>query len=189
MSAARSSRVRGAVSARVRMLAALLPAVLLLGACMEPQRRVEVGERVPQFAAPTLEGEQLGLRELRGEVVLLNVWATWCYPCRREMPGLEALHRELSDAGLRVVAVSVDAAGAAGDIREFLDELGLTMLVLHDSRAEVSRAFSTIGVPETFLIGSDGTLVRHWIGRIDAHSESVRRPVLDALAERQRRRS
>jgi peroxiredoxin len=154
---------------------------LLLGACQAPDV-VTVGKLVPDYGAVDLDGTPVRLAELRGEVVLLNVWATWCYPCRREMPGLEELHRELEPSGLNVIAVSVDAAGAAGDIREFLDELGLTMAVLHDSRADVSRAFSTMGVPETFLIGADGTLLHHWRGRIDAHSESVRGPVRAALA-------
>jgi peroxiredoxin len=159
----------------------LAAGTLLLGACRAPEV-VTVGSRVPDYAARDLDGAPVRLAELRGEVVLLNVWATWCYPCRREMPGLEELHRELEGAGLRVIAVSVDAAGAAGEIRDFLDELGLTMAILHDSRGDVSRTFSTMGVPETFLIGADGTLLHHWRGRIDARSESVRGPVREALS-------
>jgi peroxiredoxin len=167
-------------------LFALAFVALLLGACSAPDV-VTVGKRVPDYAARDLEGRPVSLASLRGEVVLLNVWATWCYPCRREMPGLEELHRELEGAGLRVVAVSVDAAGASGEIRDFLDELGLTMAVLHDTRAEVSKAFSTMGVPETFLIGDDGVLLHHWRGRIDARSHSVRGPVYEALAALQGR--
>jgi cytochrome c-type biogenesis protein len=156
--------------------------VVAVAGCSLPET-VEVGKRVPDYAARDLAGEEVRLRELRGQVVLLNVWATWCYPCRREMPGLEELHRELAGRGLAVVAVSVDAATATDEIQEFLDELGLTMQVVHDSRSDVSRVFSTRGVPETFLIGADGTLRHHWIGRIDARSESVRGPVYAALGE------
>jgi peroxiredoxin len=165
--------------------AALLVLAALAGAatgCAAPETAA-VGQRVPAYAAPDLSGDEVSLGELRGNVVLLNVWATWCYPCRREMPGLEELHRELDAQGLTVLAVSVDAQGNAGDIREFLEELGLTMPVAHDARADVSRVFSTRGVPETFLIGADGTLRHHWIGRIDARSESVRGPVRVAMAE------
>jgi peroxiredoxin len=157
-------------------------AALLAGCTAGPEIAVQ-GERVPHYAAADLDGRQVRLQDLHGEVVLLNIWATWCYPCRREMPGLEELHRELSASGLNVVAVSVDAAGAAGEIRDFLDELGLTMQVLHDTRSEISRVFATRGVPETFLIGADGVLRHHWIGRIDARSESVRGPVLAALRD------
>jgi peroxiredoxin len=175
----------------MRTLRSLLLCALAAGlgaGCVDVPEHAEVGRRVPAYAAADLAGESVALAELRGQVVLLNVWATWCFPCRREMPGLEALHRELEDAGLRIVAVSVDGASAAGEIRDFLDELDLTMLVLHDSRADVGRVFSTRGVPETFLIGRDGTLLRHWIGRIDAHSESIRAPVLQALADGNSRR-
>jgi cytochrome c biogenesis protein CcmG, thiol:disulfide interchange protein DsbE len=155
--------------------------LLTVSACSAPDVAT-VGDRAPDYAARDMDGTSVRLVDLRGEVVLLNIWATWCYPCRREMPALEDLHRELRGAGLRVVAVSVDAAGAGGDIREFLEELDLTMDVLHDSRATVSKAFSTMGVPETFLIGGDGTLLHHWRGRIDPHAPGVRGRVLDALA-------
>lgn len=158
-------------------------AAAALAACSLPDDTVAVGRSVPAYAAADLAGTEVSLRDLRGQVVLLNVWATWCFPCRREMPGLEELHRELAGRGLAVVAVSVDAAGAAGEIHDFLDELGLTMQVLHDARGDVSRVFATRGVPETFLIGADGTLRHHWIGRIDARSESVRGPVRTAMAE------
>ena len=141
-----------------------------------------VGGRAPAFEAATVEGERVSLAELRGEVVLLNVWATWCFPCIREMPSLEALHRELASEGLRVVGVSVDAAGDVGDIRAFVEEHGLSMTILHDPEQRVARAFATRGVPETFLIGRDGTLLKHWIGRIDGRAESVRGPVREALS-------
>lgn len=166
----------------MRTIAALLCAAALFAtsACSAPDVAT-VGDRVPDYAATDLDGNHVRLADLRGEVVLLNVWATWCYPCRREMPALEAMHRELRDAGLRVVAVSVDAGNAGGDIRDFMEELDLTMDVLHDGRSAVSKAFSTLGVPETFLIGPDGTLLHHWRGRIDPHAPGVRDRVLAAL--------
>jgi cytochrome c biogenesis protein CcmG, thiol:disulfide interchange protein DsbE len=150
----------------------------------EVQREVEVGRRVPDFSASTLERETVSLAELRGEVVLLNVWATWCFPCRREMPAFEELHRELAAAGLRIIAVSIDAPGARGDILDFVREYDLTFDILHDPAKQVTRTFSTIGVPETFLIGADGRLVRHWMGRIDPHAPGVRGVIEDALRSR-----
>ncbi|HSJ05076.1 MAG TPA: TlpA disulfide reductase family protein [Longimicrobiales bacterium] len=155
---------------------------LAASACVEPPGRVAVGERVPSYSARDLEGRSVELRELRGEVVLLNVWATWCFPCRREMPALERLHRELGDRGLRIVAVSIDAASATRDIREFVEEHGLTFDILHDPAQDVTRHFNTIGVPETFLIDAQGRLRLHWLGRIDPQGESVRGAVLDAMA-------
>jgi cytochrome c biogenesis protein CcmG, thiol:disulfide interchange protein DsbE len=167
---------------RVFSLAAVLPA-MVLSTCVEPPARVAVGERVPEYSASGMDGEQLSLQELRGEVVLLNVWATWCFPCRREMPAFEVLHREWNQHGLRVVAVSIDAAGATGDIRDFSAEYGLTFDILHDAEQRVTRAFQTIGVPETFLIDAEGRLRRHWIGRVDPHAASFREPIAEALNE------
>ena len=158
----------------------MLGALLLAGGCGMAEG-AEVGRAAPAFEAATVDGERVSLADYRGEVVLLNVWATWCFPCIREMPSLDALHRDLSDEGLRVVAVSVDGAGDVGDIRAFVAEHGLSMTILHDPQQRVPRAFATRGVPETFLIGRDGTLLKHWIGRVDGRSESVRGPVREAL--------
>jgi cytochrome c biogenesis protein CcmG, thiol:disulfide interchange protein DsbE len=166
--------------------AARLPALALLAlaaGCELPALEAREGSLVPAYAAGTLAGETVALRDLRGEVVLLNVWATWCYPCRREMPSFEALQRELGAEGLRVVAVSIDRAGDQDEIRDFLAELGITFTVLHDPEQTVTRTFRTRGVPETFLIGRDGVLRKHWIGRIDGHSDGVRGPIREALRQ------
>lgn len=167
-------------------LAALAVAILagVASGCDVAPSHTETGRVVPAYAAPTLAGEAVSLESLRGEVVLLNVWATWCYPCRKEMPSFEALHRELVDQGLKVVAVSIDRSGAAGEIESFLEEHGITFTILHDPDMNVGKTFRTIGVPETFLIDRHGRLVQRWIGRIDGHSPAVRGPILAALRER-----
>jgi cytochrome c biogenesis protein CcmG, thiol:disulfide interchange protein DsbE len=164
---------------RLQLVLATL-GIVGLAACGPPVTAT-IGERVPDYAAFTMEGEQISLADLRGEVVLLNLWATWCWPCRREMPSLEALHREMEEYGVRVVAVSIDAAGDRGEIEEFVEELGLTFTILHDPEQLISRSFLPAGIPETYLIGPDGVLLKRWIGRIDGHSEAVRGPVREAL--------
>jgi cytochrome c biogenesis protein CcmG/thiol:disulfide interchange protein DsbE len=144
---------------------------------------VDVGTRAPAFEARDLEGRPVSLEELRGEVVLLNVWATWCAPCLQEMPSMERLHRELGPRGLRVVAVSVDGAPGAlspgGDPAEFARDLGLTFSVWHDPSGDVQRAYRTTGVPESFLIDRDGVIQRKVIGATEwdegAHPEHIRR--------------
>jgi cytochrome c biogenesis protein CcmG, thiol:disulfide interchange protein DsbE len=163
----------------IRLAAALVLVSAALAGCGAPT--ATVGRQAPALEAATLEGERVALADFRGEVVLLNVWATWCFPCIRELPSLNALQRDLGSEGLRVVAISVDGAGKDQEIRAFAEELGLALTILHDPRERVVRAFATRGVPETFLIGRDGTLLKHWIGRIDGRSESVRAPVRDAL--------
>jgi cytochrome c biogenesis protein CcmG, thiol:disulfide interchange protein DsbE len=161
------------------------PALLtvLLAGCAPPERVAEVGQPAPAYEAVTLEGERVRLSSLRGEVVLLNVWATWCRPCVREMPSLEALHREMEPYGLRVVAVSIDGAGSADMIRDFLIDHGITFDILHDPGIDVARRFGTVGVPETFLIDRHGVVRDRWIGMIDTRAPRIRDPVIAALRD------
>jgi peroxiredoxin len=141
-----------------------------------------VGAPAPEYQAAALDGDTVSLADFGGEAVLLNVWATWCAPCREEMPAIEALHRELGGSGLRVVAVSVDRRGAAGDIRRFAGDLDLTFRMLHDPEERIVRTFRTRGVPETFLIAPDGTLLQRWIGQIDPREPHTRRQIAEAAA-------
>lgn len=175
-------RARRAPHARaVKRAAVLLLAATLLGGCA-PEPGPEVGRRAPDYSGRFLDGDPFRLADLRGDVVLLNIWATWCYPCRREMPSLETLHRDFRAHGLRVVAVSIDAAGADAEIRSFLEAFGITFPTVHDPEQHVTRTFRIRGVPETFLIGRDGRIVHHWVGRINGRSALVRERVRAALA-------
>lgn len=133
---------------------------------------VEVGTAAPDFTATDLEGRTVRLSELRGEVVLVNIWATWCGPCRAEMPSMQRLHQQLGPEGLKIVAVSVDAApGKAdaggrpgGDVRAFARELGLTFPIWLDPAGETQRLYRTTGVPESFVVDRRGTIVKKVIG-------------------------
>lgn len=133
---------------------------------------VEVGTRAPDFSARTLQGQPVSLEQLRGEVVLLNIWATWCPPCREEMPSMERLHQQLGPQGLRVVAVSIDAepgqldAGGrpGGDVAEFAREMGLTFDIWADPAGHIQRTYRTTGVPESFVIDRRGNIVKKVIG-------------------------
>jgi peroxiredoxin len=147
----------------------------------QPYRRLTEGDAVPAYAAATLGGDTLSLADLRGQAVMLNIWATWCIPCRAEMPGLQSLHEQLGEEGLRVVGVSIDAGGATESVRMFLEDFGITFTILHDPSERVTRAFRTMGVPETFLIGRDGRIVKRWIGKFDPMAESTLTAVRAAL--------
>ena len=120
------------------------------------------GTKAPEIRAVTLEEvpEERTLGDYRGEVVLLNVWATWCLPCEAEMPSMELLHRAYADSGLRIVAVSIDEPGSEQTIREFIERYELTFDILHDPAKEITRIYRTTGVPETFVIGRDGVIRR-----------------------------
>jgi cytochrome c-type biogenesis protein len=176
--------VRSTRTVRVvlRLAAGLLLAVAL-AACGPGSDEATVGGPAPEYAARTLgSDEQVSLTDLEGEVVLLNVWATWCDPCLEEMPYLEALHRDHGAAGLRVVGVNVDHGGD-GAVAGYLERLGVSFPNLRDPGNDVQRRFRTRGVPETFLIDRTGTLAYRWYGPLDADPEATEELVRAALRE------
>lgn len=138
----------------------------------ERYRPVIAGATAPDFTASRLTGEPVSLADYRGQVVLLNVWATWCAPCREEMPSMQRLYEALQGEDFEILAVSVDAplgqADAAGrpggDLRAFAEELGLTFPILHDPTGGIQRTYQTTGVPESFVIGRDGIIYRKVAG-------------------------
>lgn len=164
---------------------------------------VSVGGKAPDFTAtPLLEpvypsspdatftsreaGDSARAKTLasyKGDVVLLNIWATWCAPCRAEMPSIEKLHREFGPRGLRIVAVSVDDPGQQKAIRDFARELSLTFEILHDPTHDIQKAYQTTGVPETFVLGRDGVIRKKIIGATDWSSQGTRALVAQLLAE------
>ncbi|MFO7262417.1 MAG: TlpA family protein disulfide reductase [Symbiobacteriaceae bacterium] len=144
-------------------------------------RPIATGDRAPAYAGATLAGDTVSLARLRGEPVLLNIWATWCPPCREEMPLLQALHEEYGPRGLRVIGVSIDARGAESAIREFVEEYGIGFTILYDPDGRVTRAFRSAGVPETFLIGRNGRVAGRWIGMLKPSDPTIRERIEKAL--------
>jgi cytochrome c-type biogenesis protein len=125
-------------------------------------------ERAPDYAAAVLDGDgELSLADLRGEVVLLNGWATWCVPCREEMPYLETLHQRYGGEGLRIVGTSIDRGGADDRVRDFAANTGVTFTILRDPENRFQRTFRTTGVPESVLIGRDGEILFRWKGPLE----------------------
>lgn len=129
---------------------------------------VAVGAPAPAYGAVTIAGDSASLEaeRARGKVVLLNVWATWCHPCRAEIPVLQRLHERLASRGLEVIGVSVDARGEDAEVRDFARRFGMTYPIWMDPDERVSNTFLTIGVPATFLIARDGTLLWRHTGPI-----------------------
>src|SRR5690606_3275578 len=130
---------------------------------------VTVGSEAPEFAAMTLDAQprEMSLAEHEGKLVLLNIWATWCGPCRQEMPSIERLHQRFANHGLQVIAVSIDNAGMEQTIGDFVDELDLTFQILHDPMNRISTRYQVTGYPETFLIDRDGVIRKKVIGEAD----------------------
>jgi thiol-disulfide isomerase/thioredoxin len=125
---------------------------------------VGVGSRAPEFRAVHLStGRPASLAEYRGKVLLLNIWATWCLPCRIEMPSLERLQRQLAGSDFRLVSVSIDIEDSTV-VRRYAQELGLTFEILHDRPGAIREIYQTTGVPESFVIDRDGAIVKKVIG-------------------------
>jgi peroxiredoxin len=121
------------------------------------------GSPAPAFELPRLDGgPRVTLSELRGKVVLVNFWATWCKPCEDEMPAMEELYRSLGAPDFELVAISVDDDRAA--VEAFQRTLGLSFPILLDPAKKVSTAYQTFRFPESFLIGRDGIVVERYIG-------------------------
>ena len=134
---------------------------------------VEVGDRIPAFSAPALSGEEVSFADHLGEVVLVNVWATWCGPCRVEMPSIQSSYERFLDRGFTVLAVSIDAGpGYEGKVERFVEEYGLTFPVLLDPEGRIQGLLRTIGVPETFVLDREGRIVKRIIGATDWDSDA-----------------
>jgi peroxiredoxin len=135
------------------------------------------GAPAPSFTATTLDGDAVTLGDYNDRVILLNVWATWCPPCREEMPSMERLYRRFQERGtpFEVLAVSIDASpgekdsvgNVGGDLKAFAEEFGLTFTILHDPAGRIQQIYQTTGVPESFLIGRDGVIHRRVAGAVD----------------------
>jgi cytochrome c biogenesis protein CcmG/thiol:disulfide interchange protein DsbE len=147
---------------------------------------VAVGSKAPDFAAVTLDSipREKRLAEYRGQVVLINVWATWCLPCRVEMPSIEALHQAYAPRGFKVLAVSIDDPGHAETIRSFVKQYKLTFEVLHDPEQKIVELYDISGYPETFVIGRDGVIRKKLLSATDWNSPDHRALVERLLAER-----
>ena len=134
---------------------------------------LEIGSSAPQFHATDLRTSRpASLEDYRGKVVLLNIWATWCPPCRAEMPSMEKLHKKLVGTDFRIAAVSVDGDAFYPDkeptgpteILGFANGLGLTFDILHDPSGAIRQSYDIFGVPESYLIDRNGVIVKRVIG-------------------------
>ena len=143
---------------------------------------VTVGSAAPDFRATDLATNRVKtLADYKGQVVLLNVLATWCPPCIVEMPSMEELYRAYGPRGLKVVAVSIDDYVSQDSIRAFAKGLGLTFEILHDPTHSIERAYQTTGYPESFVISRDGTIRKKWISAADWNSPGNRALVAELL--------
>ena len=165
---------------------------VVLGAKLRPQLRIlEVGSKAPAFVATDLRANKaVTLADYRGKVVLVNIWATWCPPCRAEMPSMERLHKKFAGTDFRIAAVSVDGDAFYPDkeqttpaqVLEFAQGLGLTFDILQDPSGEIRRAYDIYGVPESFVLDRNGVIIKRVIGAANWEApvnEALIRSLLD----------
>ena len=127
--------------------------------------RTEVGDVMPAYSATYLDGKTLDLAAEKGNVVLLNVWATWCGPCRFETPELQTLHEKYAQRGFKVIGVSIDEGGLEA-VKDFVTENKITYPIALDAEGRVANVLRTTVLPTSVMIGRDGRIVWRKVGAI-----------------------
>lgn len=160
----------------------LLIAVLLLlsGNCLAGASRPDkapggaalVGQPAPDFQLKTVDGRSIRLSDLKGKVVLVNFWATWCPPCKQEMPSMERLYARLHNQGLEILAVNIESDGDEV-LPEFLRQHPHTFPILMDLEGDVQQTYGVFRFPETFVVDKTGKVVQHIIGGRDWTSRDI----------------
>ena len=160
-------------------------AVLALISGSRTPSPVRRGVRAPAFELPRVgDGSSLNLEQLRGKVVLINFWATWCKPCEDEMPAMERLYQALHGSAFELVAISVDEDEVP--VKAFARRLGLSFPVLMDPSQRVAAAYQTFRFPESLLVGRDGVVAERYVGPKEWDAEPylarIRRLIADGAA-------
>ena len=150
--------------AAAAILGVVFTIVWLQSAKYEP---LTVGKVAPDFQLPDLNDKEVRLSDFRGKVVFLNFWATWCKPCREEMPSMEVLYKNFEKDGLVILAVSIDRVTTKKDIPPFVKGMNLTFPVMVDSWGQTDKRYKLMGVPETYIIDQQGVLREKVIGPRD----------------------
>jgi peroxiredoxin len=153
--------------------------LLVLTGCKSETPAPREGEPAPDFELTALSGEKVRLSGLRGKVVLLNFWASWCPPCREEIPSLVTLNAKLPARDFQLLAVAIDKGGREA-ISAFFGKTGVILPTLLDSDGLVAKEYGITGVPETFVIDKQGIIRKKVIGPIDWSDPAVIRH-LDSL--------
>ena len=145
---------------------------------------VAAGKLAANFKLKDLKGNEISLASLHGKVVFLNIWATWCAPCREEMPSIESLYNDFkADKDFVVLAVSQDTDGAT--VGPFVEQNHFQFTVLLDPRNEVGERYDVNGIPETFIIGRDGRIVAHHVGPYDWSNADIREALQELIKSKQ----
>ena len=167
---------------RIFAVLLLLIAVVASG-CSKKDVPAQEGAAAPDFTLSDLSGKQVQLSSLKGKVVLVNFWATWCPPCREEIPSMVKLNQIMQGRNYQMLAISIDEGGKQA-VQEFFRQNGVTLPVLLDTDGSVSRRYGTTGVPETFIVDGKGTIRKKVIGGVEWSSPEVVRFLEELMQEK-----
>jgi len=141
----------------ILLFAAIAAVVVLVLVASGTLGALSKGKKAPDFKAKTLKGTEFELKDLRGRVVLMDFWATWCPPCRREVPELEKLWKKYKDKGLVVLGIALDR-GSSDVVRKFVAKYKLTYWQVHDARSEIARKYDIRPIPTTYIVDTKGVI-------------------------------
>jgi thiol-disulfide isomerase/thioredoxin len=146
----------------------LLLSILLIGlvACSTKTPPPREGSRAPEFVLKDLEGREVSLSSLKGNVVLVNFWATWCPPCREEIPSMAKLNALVAGKPVRLLAISIDEGGKAA-VENLFRKMNVTLPTLLDTDSKTGKRYGITGVPETFIVDRQGYVVKKVVGPMD----------------------
>lgn len=162
----------------------LLPIIVLVAlmGCAKEAKPPVVGNPAPDFTLNTLGGEVVKLSELKGQVVLVNFWATWCPPCREEIPSMMRLGAAMAGKPFRMLCISIDDGGKVA-VEEFFRKSGFSLPALLDSDKRASRLYGITGVPETFVIDKRGVILKKVVGAVEWDTPEVVAFLNDAVSK------
>lgn len=163
--------------------AVFLLAVFAASGCAKDKEQAAEGKPAPEFTLNDLSGRPVQLSSLRGKVVLLNFWATWCPPCREEIPSMVRLNQVMQGKPFQMVAVSIDEGGKDA-VEAFFRKGGVSLPTLLDTDGAVARRYGTTGVPETFVIDAKGVILKKVLGPMDWSAPEVLAALEEIMGKR-----
>lgn len=151
-----------------RLCRGVLFIVLLLAmcGCAREEKPALVGNPAPDFTLKNLAGQEVKLSDLRGKVVLVSFWATWCPPCREEIPSMDKLNRAMAGKPFQMLAISIDEGGK-GAVEGFFSKAGVSLPTLLDPGQKAGKRYGITGVPETFIVDQKGVILKKVVGALD----------------------
>jgi len=166
----------------MRKLSIIVAAVVVLAACHREQQPAKAfGSPMPPYKAEWLDGKAFDVGDEKGTVVLLNIWATWCGPCRFEIPELGKLHAKYASRGFKVIGVSVDEGGA-GDVKQFVAEQKIVYPIALDPTGKLATLLNTTVIPTSIVVDRTGNIVWKHFGIVDMNDATLTKAVEAALA-------